>query len=187
MKRCDWVGKDKIYQDYHDEEWGKPVYNSEDLFAKLILDGFQAGLSWITVLKKRENFYKAFDNFDPVLIANYSEDKVQSLLQDTGIIRNKLKVRATITNAQSYIDFEKSGNSFSKLLWSFVGGSPKINSWKSVNDVPVSTKESDEMSKVLKKMGFKFVGTTICYAFMQAVGIVNDHTVDCECYDSHQP
>lgn len=191
MARCKWVGKGEIYISYHDEEWGVPVYDSEQLFAKLILDGFQAGLSWITILKKRDNFYKAFDNFDPRKVAVYDEEKIESLLQDSGIIRNKLKVRATVTNAQAFLNYESDGSSFSELLWSFVGGKPKKNAWIRNEDVPASTKESDEMSKALKKLGFKFVGTTICYAFMQAVGMVNDHTTDCDQYmkikELHQP
>jgi len=179
MNRCAWVGKEEIYKNYHDEEWGVPVYNSEDLFAKLILDGFQAGLSWITILKKREHFYTAFDQFDPKKIAVYSEDKVLELMNNAGIVRNQLKIRGTITNAQLFLAYEAQGNSFSDLLWSFVGGKPLINAWENREDVPTSTPESDAMSKALKKMGFKFVGTTICYAFMQAVGMVNDHSTDC--------
>jgi DNA-3-methyladenine glycosylase I len=179
MKRCDWVGKEEIYKKYHDEEWGVPVYDSKKLFAKLILDSFQAGLSWITVLKKRENFYKAFDNFEPEKIAKYDQKKFDSLMQDAGIIRNRLKIQATIHNAQIFLDFEKNGNSFSEFLWSFVDGKTKINHWQTIDELPASTKESDKMSKALKKMGFKFVGTIICYAFMQAVGMVNDHRLDC--------
>ena len=179
--RCAWVGTDPIYIDYHDNEWGKPVYDDQLLFQKLILDGFQAGLSWITVLKKRDNFIKAFDNFDADKIAKYDEVKVQELLNNAGIIRNKLKVRATIINAQAYLKL-KEEISFSDFLWSFVGGKTKVNQCKNMEDIPASTPESDAMSKALKKHGFKFVGSTICYAFMQAVGMVNDHTVDCFYY-----
>jgi len=179
MERCPWSTKEQIYIDYHDTEWGVPVYDSNKLFAKLILDGFQAGLSWITILKKRENFYKAFDNFDPEIIARYNQTKINSLLQNKGIVRNKLKINATITNAKSFLMYSEKTGPFSDLLWSFVNGKPLVNQWESMEQVPATSKESDAMSKALKKLGFKFTGSTICYAFMQAVGMVNDHLVNC--------
>lgn len=185
-QRCEWCEGNLLYIDYHDREWGVPIYESRNLFAKLILDGFQAGLSWITVLKKRDNFYNAFDDFNPEKIAVYNEHKVNKLLNDAGIIRNKLKIHATILNAQLFIDYEEKGQSFSDLLWSFVDNKPLINSWKKMDQIPANTKESDAMSKTLKKMGFKFVGTTICYAFMQAVGMVNDHLTYCFRYKELQ-
>ena len=178
-KICEWVGDKPIYIDYHNNEWGKPIYDDQLLFEFLILDTFQAGLSWLTILNKRGNFRKAFDNFDARKIATYEHDKFDELMQDAGIIRNKLKIKATITNAQLYLDILEEYGCFSDYIWQFVGGKPKINHWKTMKEVPVSTPESDEMSKDLKKRGFKFVGTTICYAFMQAAGMVNDHTTDC--------
>ena len=183
MKRCPWSTTEQIYIDYHDTEWGVPVYDSKELFAKLILDGFQAGLSWITILKKRDNFYKAFDNFDPEKIAKYNTTKINKLLNDKGIVRNKLKVNAAVSNAKAFLEYEKTTGSFSDLLWSFVDGKPKVNNWKTMKQVPATSKESDAMSKELKKLGFKFTGTTICYAFMQAVGMVNDHLVTCFRYE----
>jgi DNA-3-methyladenine glycosylase I len=183
MKRCPWSTTEQIYIDYHDTEWGVPVYDSKALFAKLILDGFQAGLSWITILKKRDNFYKAFDNFDPEIISEYDQAKIDNLLKDKGIVRNKLKVNATITNAKAFIEYEKNTRSFSDFLWSFVDGRPAINQWETMEDVPATSKESDAMSKALKKLGFKFTGSTICYAFMQAVGMVNDHLETCFRYE----
>lgn len=181
--RCSWVGEQKIYQDYHDNVWGRPNYDSRDLFAKLCLDGQQAGLSWITILKKQENYERAFANFDPHELVKYTEQDVERLMQDKGIVRNRLKIKSIIKNAQAYLDIEQSGTDFAEFIWQFVGGKPIRNSWQSGKDVPVSTPESDAMAKALKKKGFSFVGTTICYAFMQAVGMVNDHTVDCHCYD----
>ncbi|MCP3901681.1 MAG: DNA-3-methyladenine glycosylase I, partial [Desulfobacteraceae bacterium] len=183
MKRCTWPGTEQIYIDYHDTEWGVPVYDSKDLFAKLILDGFQAGLSWITILKKRDNFYKAFDNFDPDKIVLYNQAKINELITDKGIVRNKLKINATISNARAFLEYEKNNGSFSNFLWSFVNGKPKINKWKTLEQIPANSKESDAMSKELKKIGFKFTGTTICYAFMQAVGMVNDHIITCFRYE----
>ena len=177
--RCPWCGDLPIYVDYHDTVWGVPTYDSKELFAKLILDGAQAGLSWITILKRQENYYNAFDGLDPDKMADYDENKIQALLQDKGIIRNKLKVRAAVTNAQAYHKIESEFGSFSDFLWQFVNNKPIVNHYKSTKDVPTSTPQSDAMSKALKKMGFKFVGTTIVYAFMQAVGMVNDHLVDC--------
>lgn len=178
-KRCAWVNADPLYISYHDEEWGKPLYDDQKLFEFLLLESFQAGLSWITILKKRENFRKAFDQFDPVKIANYDEDKFDELMQNEGIIRNRLKIKAAISNARCYLAICKEEGSFSKYIWSFVGGKPIVNKWKSIKEVPATSKESDEMSKALKKRGFKFVGSTICYANMQATGMVNDHTTDC--------
>jgi len=179
MERCTWVGNDPIYIDYHDKEWGVPVYGSTDLFAKLILDGFQAGLSWITILRKRDNFYSAFDQFNPEMIASYNEKKIIELLNNKGIIRNKLKIRSTITNAQAFLDYESKGLSFSDFLWSFTGGSPVLNHWVKTDDIPTRSNASDNMSLALKKLGFKFTGTTICYAFMEAVGMINDHLTGC--------
>lgn len=178
-KRCTWPGELPIYIKYHDEVWGVPVYDSKTLFAKLILDGAQAGLSWITILKKRENYYEAFDGLDPDKMAFYDEEKILELLDNPGIVRNKLKVRAAVTNAQAYLNMRDEGVDFSEFLWSFVGGTPIVNQYKNIEDVPATSSESDAMSKALKKQGFKFVGSTICYAFMQAVGMVNDHTTDC--------
>lgn len=177
--RCDWAGDDPLYNDYHDKEWGVPVYDDHKIFEFLILETFQAGLSWITVLKKRGNFRKAFDNFDYKKIAGYDEDKVQSLLLDPGIIRNRLKIRATISNAQAFIRVQKEFGTFSKYIWGFVGGKPLQNSFHSMNEMPANTTLSDEISKDLKKRGFKFVGSTVIYAHMQATGMVNDHVVDC--------
>ncbi len=178
MPRCKWVSDDPVYIDYHDKEWGVPVYQSELLFQHLLLDGAQAGLSWITVLKKRENYRQAFDNFDPVKMAALTDKQLEKHLKNPGIIRNRLKVFGFRKNALAYLKLSET-ISFSDFLWGFVGGKPMINRWKTLADVPANTKESDAMSKALKKAGFTFVGTTICYAFMQAVGMVNDHTIDC--------
>ncbi|WP_394132314.1 DNA-3-methyladenine glycosylase I [Shewanella maritima] len=179
VKRCQWCGSDPIYQDYHDHVWGRPVYDSQELFAKLCLDGQQAGLSWITILKKQQNYERLFANFDAKIIATFDEAKVEQLLQDAGIVRNRLKVNSIIRNAKAKIAFEEQGNDFSQFLWSFVGGKPVINHFASMSELPAQTPESEAMSKALKKLGFNFVGPTICYAFMQAVGMVNDHTTDC--------
>lgn len=181
-KRCEWVGNNPIYIDYHDNEWEKPVHDDQKLFEAIVLDGFQAGLSWIIVLKKRENFRSAFDNFDPEKIAKYNEKKILELINDKGIIRNKLKIRAAITNAQAFIKVKKEFGSFDKYIWAFVNHKTIVNRRKSLKELPSITKESDAMSKDMKQQGFKFCGTTICYAFMQAVGMVNDHTIDCFCY-----
>jgi len=178
-KRCTWAGSDILYLKYHDEEWGVPEYNDQKLFEMLILEGAQAGLSWITVLKKRENYREAFDNFDVNRIISYDDQKIDSLLNNEGIIRNRLKINSVIINARAYLDIQQEYGSFKQYIWSFVGGQPKINKWKTLSDIPALTTESDLMSKDLKKRGFKFVGSTICYAFMQAVGMVNDHTQDC--------
>lgn len=179
IRRCQWAGDDPLYQKYHDEEWGIPSYDDRHLFEMLILEGAQAGLSWITILRKRENYRQAFDQFDPEKIARYNARKIESLLKNEGIIRNRLKIEATITNAKMYLDVLDNAGSFSDFIWQFVGGKPIVNHWRTLKDVPATTPQSDRMSKELKKRGFKFVGPTICYAFMQAVGMVNDHTVDC--------
>ena len=179
--RCGWCSSDELYQQYHDQEWGVPVYDDRELFEMLNLEGAQAGLSWITVLKKRAHYRKVFDGFDPEKIAKYDQAKREELLADAGIIRNKLKVNAFIVNAQLYLDMQADASSpcFSEYLWAFVGGQPMVNARKSLADVPATTVESDAMSKALKRLGFKFTGSTICYAFMQATGMVNDHTIEC--------
>lgn len=177
--RCAWCEKDDLYRDYHDNEWGKPVYDDTKLFEFLILETFQAGLSWYTILAKRENFKKAFTNFDYKKVAKFNEEKIQELLQDAGIIRNQLKIRAAVTNAIAFMEVQKEFGSFSNYIWKFVDGKPIINKPKSLKDVPASTPLSDAISKDLKKRGFKFVGTTVVYAHMQATGMVNDHVVDC--------
>lgn len=180
--RCHWVNDDPLYIDYHDQEWGKPIYEDRLLFEFLILEGAQAGLSWITVLKKRENYRACFDNFDAQKMAQYDDKKIAALLSNPGIIRNRLKINAAITNAKAYLQVEQEWGSFSKYLWHFVDGKPIHNHRKNSGQIPTSTEISDALSKDLKKRGFKFVGSTICYAFMQAVGMVNDHTADCWCY-----
>ncbi|MDC7997192.1 DNA-3-methyladenine glycosylase I [Gilvibacter sediminis] len=179
INRCSWCGDDPLYVDYHDKEWGTPVYDDATLFEFLILETFQAGLSWITVLRKRENFRRAFDNFDYQKIAQYSENKIQELLLDPGIIRNKLKVRATVSNAQAFMKVQEEFGSFSKYIWGFTGGKPIVNSFEKLSEVPANTPLSDKISKDLKKRGFKFVGTTVVYAHMQATGMVNDHITSC--------
>ena len=181
--RCKWCEKDPLYIKYHDTEWGVPVHDDQKLFEFLILETFQAGLSWITVLRKRENFRKAFDHFDYHKIALYDEDKIQELLQDTGIVRNKLKVRATVSNAKAFMEVQKEFGSFDKYIWSFVDGTPIQNHWATSKELPATTEISDILSKDLKKRGFKFVGSTIVYAHMQATGMVNDHTIDCFRFD----
>ncbi len=177
--RCSWSTTDPIYIKYHDEEWGVPIHDDRKLFEFLILEGFQAGLSWITILRKRENFRKAFDNFDPEKIAAYGKRKINSLLKDEGIIRNKLKVGAAVTNARAFLKVQEEFGSFDKYIWQFVNNKPIRNKFKSLKEVPASTEISDMMSNDLKKRGFKFVGTTICYAHMQATGMVNDHIITC--------
>lgn len=177
--RCPWCGDDPLYVNYHDEEWGVPIYDDKLLFAKLILDGAQAGLSWITILRKRENYWQAFDNFEPEKIAHYGDNKVNQLLQNPGIIRNRLKIQATIKNAKGFLAIQDKQGSFSDFLWQFVDGIPKQNARNTLEVIPTETAESRAMSKALKKWGFGFVGPTICYAYMQAVGMVNDHVVDC--------
>ncbi|SDD84501.1 DNA-3-methyladenine glycosylase I [Pricia antarctica] len=181
--RCGWCAGDELYEAYHDQEWGVPVKNDDTLFEFLILETFQAGLSWITILRKRENFRRAFDNFDYEKIAKYDELKIASLLQDAGIVRNKLKVSATVTNAQAFIEVQREFGSFSKYIWGFVDGKPIKNSVKNYKDAPANTEISDALSKDLKKRGFKFVGSTVIYANMQATGMVNDHEIGCFRYD----
>ena len=178
MNRCEWAGTELMIR-YHDEEWGVPMHEDRLLFEFLILEGAQAGLSWNTILQKRENYRAAFDNFDPVAISQYGDDKVQSLLADSGIVRNRLKIAAAIGNAKSYLAVVQEFGSFDSYIWGFVGGSPKTNSWKSLSEIPAKTDGSDAMTRDLKTRGFKFVGSTICYAYMQATGMVNDHMVDC--------
>lgn len=179
MKRCEWVNSNEAYIAYHDTEWGVPVHDDRKLFEMLTLEGAQAGLSWLTVLKRRENYRKAYDNFDPVKIAQWDQGKIELLLQNPGIIRNRLKVEAARTNARAFLQTAGEFGSFDTFIWSFVNSKPLRNSRKNIREIPATTKESDTMSKDLKKRGFRFVGPTICYAFMQAVGMVNDHTVDC--------
>lgn len=181
--RCGWCEGDDLYEAYHDQEWGVPVYEDDAFFEFLILETFQAGLSWITVLRKRENFRNAFDNFDYKKIANYQQTKIDALLQDAGIIRNKLKVNATVSNATCFIKVQEEFGSFSKYIWDFVDGKPIKNSIKNYKEAPANTPLSDTISKDLKKRGFKFVGSTVVYAFMQATGMVNDHEVTCFRYN----
>ncbi|CEG55714.1 DNA-3-methyladenine glycosylase I [Legionella fallonii] len=180
--RCAWVSDDRLYIDYHDHEWGIPIYDDKKLFEFLILEGAQAGLSWITVLKKRDNYRACFDEFEPQKIALYDQNKIQSLLENPGIIRNRLKIESTITNARAYFEVINEWNTFSDYIWHFVDGKPIKNHWPDISCLPAKTVVSDQMSKDLKRRRFKFVGSTICYAFMQAVGMVNDHTTDCFCY-----
>ena len=176
---CSWPLGDEVYLKYHDEEWGVPVYDDLELFEKLILDGSQAGLSWITILKRQANYKKAYDQFDPYKMANWTELKIDTLLNDHGIIRNRLKILAARQNARSYLELIEEKGSFSDFLWSFVNHKQKTNYWKTWDETPVKTKESEKMSNELKARGFQFVGPTICYAFMQAVGMVNDHIISC--------
>jgi len=178
MNRCPWAKSD-LYIEYHDQEWGVPVHNDRLLFEFLILEGAQAGLSWETILKKRSNYRQAFDQFQPAIIAKYDGKKRRRLLADPGIVRNALKIEAAIQNAKAFLTVQKEFTTFDRYIWSFVGHEPKRNAWKSMKQVPNQTPQSEAMSKDLKKRGFKFVGSTICYAFMQAVGMVNDHLVDC--------
>lgn len=181
ITRCSWVNEDPLYIAYHDEEWGKPLRDDRKLFELLMLEGMQAGLSWYTILKKRENYRRAFDGFDPEIIVHYDEVKVAALMQDTGIIRNRLKIGAVIHNAGIYKQICGQEGSFAEYVWSFAGGVPVINHWRSKTEVPVTTPQSDAMSRALKKKGMKFVGSTICYAYMQSSGMVDDHTADCFC------
>ena len=176
--RCNWAKK-PLEIEYHDNEWGIPVHDDLKLFEFLVLDGFQAGLSWSTILAKRDNFSKAFDDFNYKKIAQYDEKKIESLLQDVGIIRNKLKIKAAISNARAFLKVQEEFGSFNRYIWSFTDGKTMVNHWKTMDEVPATSRESDAMSKDLKKRGFKFVGSTICYAFMQAAGMINDHLVTC--------
>jgi DNA-3-methyladenine glycosylase I len=177
--RCNWATKDALYITYHDTEWGVPLHQDQKLFEFLILETFQAGLSWITILRKRSNFRKAFDDFDYEKVALYDEEKVQKLLLNAGIVRNKLKVRAAISNAKAFIKIQEEFGSFDTYVWAFVDHKPMLNNRKSMNEVPATTETSNKLSEDLKKRGFKFVGSTVLYAFMQAIGMVNDHVVDC--------
>ncbi len=183
--RCDWANNQfEAYQKYHDEEWGVPTHDDTTLFEFLILESAQAGLSWATILKRREGYRKAFAGFNPEKVAQFDEEKVQELLQDKGIIRNKLKVRSAVSNAQKFLKIQQEFGSFDTYVWGFVGGKPKINHWESTDEVPATSEESDALSKDLKKRGFKFVGSTIMYAYMQACGLIMDHTIHCFRHDA---
>lgn len=179
MNRCPWPGDMPLMIEYHDTEWGQPLHDDRKHFEFLVLDAAQAGLSWRTVLSKRENYRKAFDNFDPVKVARYSAKRVEKLLQDPGLIRNRLKIQSAVANAQGFLSIQEEFGSFDKFIWQFVNGRPRVNRFKNPSDVPARTEESDAMSKELKSRGFTFVGSTICYAYMQAAGMVNDHLVAC--------
>jgi DNA-3-methyladenine glycosylase I len=185
--RCEWATTDPLSMRYHDEEWGIPEHDDQRLFEFLVLEGAQAGLSWLTILRKRDNYRKAFDDFGARLIAEYDEKKVAELLLNTGIVRNKLKILATIQNAKAFLAIQQEFGSFDRYIWQFIGGTPKKNAWKTLKEIPAKTSESEAMSKDLIKRGFKFVGPTICYAFMQATGMVNDHTIDCFRYHEVSP
>jgi len=184
LRRCPWAGRDALYVAYHDEEWGVPEWDDRALFEKLVLDGFQAGLSWITILRKRENFRKAFDDFHPEKIARYTPKKVERLMQDAGIVRNRAKIEGAVFSARGYLDIMEKGPGFATLLWGFLDGEPKVNRFRSRGQVPAETEISRKMSKELVGRGFKFVGPTIVYAFMQAVGMVNDHLVSCHRHEA---
>ena len=183
-QRCAWCGSDPLYITYHDEEWGVPVHDDKLLFEFLILEGAQAGLSWLTILKKRENYKQAFSDFDIHTVANYTEDDIERLMNDAGIVRNRLKIESAIKNAKGVLAIQKEFGSFDAYLWNYVEGTPIQNEWKCLEEVPVKTQIAERMSKDLKKRGFNFIGPTICYAFMQAIGMVNDHTTDCFRYDA---
>ncbi len=178
-ERCPWAGKDPLYTPYHDQEWGVPNHDDRHLFEMLILEGAQAGLAWITILRKRESYRRAYDGFDPARVARYTEKRRTKLLADPGIVRNRLKVEASVTNARAFLALVKERGSFDSYLWDFVGGKPRVNRFRKIGDVPARTEISDALSKDLAKRGFKFVGSTICYAYMQAVGLVNDHLTTC--------
>ncbi|GAA0371798.1 DNA-3-methyladenine glycosylase I [Alkalibacterium iburiense] len=183
VKRCQWVTNEPLYMEYHDKEWGRPLYDDHALFEMLCLEGAQAGLSWWTILQRRDHYREAFDAFDPQKISTYNEEKMEELMQNDQLIRNKLKIKSVISNAEAYMKIVEKTGSFSDYIWQFVNHKPIMNARKSQEDVPASTELSHKMAKQLKKDGFKFVGPTICYAFMQAVGMVNDHLVDCHCYN----
>ncbi|ENA4200924.1 DNA-3-methyladenine glycosylase I [Escherichia coli] len=187
MERCGWVSQDPLYIAYHDNEWGVPETDSKKLFEMICLEGQQAGLSWITVLKKRENYRACFHQFDPVKVAAMQEEDVERLVQDTGIIRHRGKIQAIIGNARAYLQMEQNGEPFVDFVWSFVNHQPQVTQATTLSEIPTSTSASDALSKALKKRGFKFVGTTICYSFMQACGLVNDHVVGCCCYPGNKP
>lgn len=184
MKRCEWADSEQMMRDYHDKEWGVSIHDDRLLFEFLILEGAQAGLSWTTILKKRAGYRKAFYNFDAKKIIRYVPKNFDKLMSNSGIIRNRLKINASVINARAFLEVKKEYGSFDKYIWQFVGGRPIRNKWKRITDIPVNTSESDAMSKDLKRRGFKFVGSTICYAFMQAVGMVNDHTTNCFRYNN---
>ena len=186
LKRCPWPKEDPLYVAYHDDEWGVPEYDDRALFEKLVLDGFQAGLSWITILRKRDNFRKAFDGFEPAKIARYDARKKDKLMQDAGIVRNKLKIEGAVLSARAYLDAMEKGPGFSALLWGYLDGRPQVNTFRDTKQVPAETELSRKISKELASRGFKFVGPTIVYAFMQAVGMVNDHLVKCHCHSKCQ-
>jgi len=187
MERCGWVTQDPLYLAYHDNEWGVPMRDGQKLFEMICLEGQQAGLSWITVLKKRDNYRQAFKHFDPNAVAQMTHDDIECLLQNAGIIRHRGKIEAIIGNARAYLAMEKEGEPFAEFVWSFVNHQPEVHHAKALSDIPAKTDVSDAMSKALKKRGFKFVGSTICYSFMQACGLVNDHVVSCRCYPGKQP
>ncbi len=178
-ERCPWCGEDPLYMAYHDREWGVPVYDDDKMFEFLILEGAQAGLSWITILRRRESYREAFDGFDPEIVACYEKEKIQALMNDSGIIRNRRKIESAVRNAQAFLAVQQEFGSFDHYIWRFVGGSPIQNSWKTIGEIPVITKEAEFLSRDLKKRGFSFVGPTICYAHMQATGMVNDHLTNC--------
>ena len=180
--RCAWTGEDELYQRYHDEEWGVPVHDDDKLFEMLILEGAQAGLSWITILRKRENYRKAFDGFDIDTILGYDDEKLEELRQDAGIVRNRLKIQSVVINAKAFRAVQEEYGSFNKFIWAYVEGKPIRNEWSDISQIPASTELSDKISKDLKKRGFKFIGSTIIYAYMQSIGMVNDHTTDCFLY-----
>jgi DNA-3-methyladenine glycosylase I len=184
--RCSWAGADPLYVSYHDHEWGVPLHDDQRLFEMLILEGAQAGLSWITVLRKRDAYRKAFDRFDAGRVARYGIDRIERLMKEEGIIRNRLKIEAAVKNARTFLDVQRESGSFDAYIWQFVGGRPKQNARRTMKEVPATSPESDAMSRDLKKRGFTFVGSTICYAFMQATGMVNDHVVDCFRYRAVQ-
>ncbi|MDQ5986161.1 MAG: DNA-3-methyladenine glycosylase 1 [Syntrophus sp. SKADARSKE-3] len=181
--RCEWCGSDQLYIAYHDDEWGVPVRDDHRLFEKLVLEGAQAGLSWLTILRKRENYRRAFQGFDPERVAAYTDVDIQRLMQDTGIVRNRLKIESAIHNSKKVLDIIRTTGSFSSFLWNYVDNVPRQNAWTSISELPTRTEQSDMMSRDLKKLGFKFVGSTICYSLMQSVGMVNDHVVGCFRYD----
>jgi DNA-3-methyladenine glycosylase I len=178
-KRCEWCGTDPLYVAYHDDEWGVPVHDDRQLFEMIVLDGAQAGLSWSTILKKREAYRRAFNGFEPEKVARYTEKRIARLLQDPGIVRNRLKIESAVRNARAFLEVREEFASFDRYIWQFVDGRPLQNRWRRITDIPARTAQSDAMSKDLKKRNFNFVGSTICYAFMQAAGMVNDHLVDC--------
>lgn len=186
LSRCPWAGTEQIYIDYHDKEWGIPLHDDQKLFEMFILEGMQAGLSWITILKKRENFRKAFDGFDAEKIAAYNSKKIEELMQNSGIIRNRRKIDAAVKNAKAFLEIQKEFGSFDKFIWSYVNGVPIVNQFKNMSEVPANTPLSDNISRELKKRGFGFVGTTIIYSFMQAVGMVDDHLITCPCHTDNK-